>query len=288
MKKDFIGKTVVITGASAGLGRAMAREFAAHGANVGLIARGLDGLRAANDEAYMDQQASYVDGILQTVLLDNSTIRGFGNLPSCATVTYDTAGAVKTATIDFGDTPCQTDGIRAYKQGVLIISWTGNKMDSGTVITVTTQNYFVGDTSTEMHQLQFTKTATNMGLNAAGNLHFAIVVTDATLTLDSGQVVTWSANHDREWFQGDPNDLSDDVFFTTGNSSGVDRNGVPFTVQITQALRKNANCDWIVSGVEEITRNNGSTRTLDFGNGDCDNIVEVTVNGQTIIMHIGG
>ncbi|RNI38731.1 SDR family NAD(P)-dependent oxidoreductase [Hanamia caeni] len=50
MKKDFIGKTVVITGASAGLGRAMAREFAAHGANVGLIARGLDGLRAANEE----------------------------------------------------------------------------------------------------------------------------------------------------------------------------------------------------------------------------------------------
>jgi short-subunit dehydrogenase len=50
MKKDFTGKTVVITGASAGLGRAMAREFAKHGANVGLIARGMDGLRAANDE----------------------------------------------------------------------------------------------------------------------------------------------------------------------------------------------------------------------------------------------
>src|SRR5690242_9743159 len=50
MKKDFIGKTVVITGASAGLGRAMAREFAKHGANIGLIARGMDGLQAANDE----------------------------------------------------------------------------------------------------------------------------------------------------------------------------------------------------------------------------------------------
>src|SRR5665213_3400491 len=50
MKKDFKGKTVVIAGASAGLGRAMVREFAKHGANVGLIARGIDGLRAANDE----------------------------------------------------------------------------------------------------------------------------------------------------------------------------------------------------------------------------------------------
>jgi len=50
MKKDFKGKTVVIAGASAGLGRAMVREFAKHGANVGMIARGIDGLRAANDE----------------------------------------------------------------------------------------------------------------------------------------------------------------------------------------------------------------------------------------------
>lgn len=50
MKKDFEGKTVVIAGASAGLGRAMVREFAKHGANVGLIARGIDGLRAANEE----------------------------------------------------------------------------------------------------------------------------------------------------------------------------------------------------------------------------------------------
>lgn len=50
MKKDFTGKTVVITGASAGLGRAMVREFAKHGANVGMIARGIDGLKAANDE----------------------------------------------------------------------------------------------------------------------------------------------------------------------------------------------------------------------------------------------
>ncbi|HZP05254.1 MAG TPA: SDR family oxidoreductase [Terracidiphilus sp.] len=40
-------ETVVITGASAGVGRATAREFARHGASVGLIARGEDGLEGA-------------------------------------------------------------------------------------------------------------------------------------------------------------------------------------------------------------------------------------------------
>jgi NAD(P)-dependent dehydrogenase (short-subunit alcohol dehydrogenase family) len=50
MSSHAAGQTVVVTGASAGLGRAIVREFARHGANVGLIARGADGLAAAKRE----------------------------------------------------------------------------------------------------------------------------------------------------------------------------------------------------------------------------------------------
>src|SRR5438445_3151421 len=42
--------TVVITGASAGVGRAAVRKFARHGARIGLLARGVDGLTAAQRE----------------------------------------------------------------------------------------------------------------------------------------------------------------------------------------------------------------------------------------------
>ncbi len=45
------GKAVVITGASAGVGRATVREFAQYGTKIALLARGKDGLEAARQEA---------------------------------------------------------------------------------------------------------------------------------------------------------------------------------------------------------------------------------------------
>lgn len=50
MKSNFKGKVVVITGASAGLGRSLVRAFAGRGADIGLIARGMDGLKGAKKE----------------------------------------------------------------------------------------------------------------------------------------------------------------------------------------------------------------------------------------------
>jgi NADP-dependent 3-hydroxy acid dehydrogenase YdfG len=46
------GRVVVITGASAGVGRATARAFAKQGASVALVARGMDGLKAAAQEVH--------------------------------------------------------------------------------------------------------------------------------------------------------------------------------------------------------------------------------------------
>jgi NADP-dependent 3-hydroxy acid dehydrogenase YdfG len=43
-------EVVVITGASAGVGRAAVRKFAKYGARVGLIARGIDDLKGARKE----------------------------------------------------------------------------------------------------------------------------------------------------------------------------------------------------------------------------------------------
>ncbi len=53
MSTNETGKpeVVVVTGASAGLGRAIVRRFAREGAHVGLLARGRDGLEGAKKDA---------------------------------------------------------------------------------------------------------------------------------------------------------------------------------------------------------------------------------------------
>jgi NADP-dependent 3-hydroxy acid dehydrogenase YdfG len=48
--RDLAGSVVVVTGASAGVGRATVRAFAKRGAHVGLLARGQDSLSAARAE----------------------------------------------------------------------------------------------------------------------------------------------------------------------------------------------------------------------------------------------
>jgi NAD(P)-dependent dehydrogenase (short-subunit alcohol dehydrogenase family) len=48
--KEKNREVVVITGASAGVGRATVREFAKNGARIGLLARGKDGLRGAEED----------------------------------------------------------------------------------------------------------------------------------------------------------------------------------------------------------------------------------------------
>jgi short-subunit dehydrogenase len=78
-------ETVVITGASAGVGRATAREFARHGAHIALIARGKDGLEAAAREV------EAAGGRALTIPVD---VADAGQIEVAAAVVEDTLGPI--------------------------------------------------------------------------------------------------------------------------------------------------------------------------------------------------
>ncbi len=75
---------------------------------------------------------------------------------------------------------------------------------------------------------------------------------------------------------------TDDVISITGSSSGVNREGRAFTTNIISPLIKKGDCKYITSGSLELTPEGYKTRTVDFGNGACDDDATFTVNGQTV------
>lgn len=203
-------------------------------------------------------------------------------LSDCATVTLDTTSIPYILTIDFGDTNCLcNDG--SYRRGMIIVSFNGRYRHPGTVITHTFQDYYVDD-----NWIQGTHVLTNMGENEEGNLYFTIEVVGVIYLADDGGTISWNSSREREWIQGsDTGTPWDDIYLITGIADGVTVTGETWEKEIMTALRAELACRFIVSGTVEIRPENRPVRLLDFGNGECDNIATVVVNGvtYTITLH---
>lgn len=247
----------------------------------------------ATDNARMDNESDNIGTVINAIAYSNNLSdvaqkldgagKIFGNvtLPECAVVTVDTISNPKSITVNFGSTPClcdEWDGM--YRQGVVKATWTGNYKETGTVITITTTDYYRGITADQMDKIEATKVVTNIGPNANGNFQFHIVAT-IKIYYFTGETSDWNVDKIKEWSEGQfTADINDDVFVITGTVNGTNRNGLPVSGTITTPIVKNS-CDWYVSGVMEITRGNFPQITLDYGNGTCDDQATVTVNGNT-------
>jgi len=203
--------------------------------------------------------------------------------PCAPTVTIDLGAMPHTMTVVFGSTNCTALNGR-MRRGVLFVTFTGAYGDPGTVITITPQNYYVND-----HHVEGSKTVTNMGENTAHQPYFNVTV-DGTITAPDG---SWTATHHsqrvRTWTGGSDTPLTwtDDAYTITGTGNGVNRNGLPYTMAITNALHVNWGCPYITQGTLTLTPQDLPTRTIDYGNGTCDGTFTVSVSGYTFTVTIG-
>src|SRR5436309_475396 len=81
-----MSRVVVITGASAGIGRAAARAFARDGAKIGLLARGVDGLEAAKEE---------VENLGGTALVLSADVANAGQVEAAAVMVEEQFGPIE-------------------------------------------------------------------------------------------------------------------------------------------------------------------------------------------------
>lgn len=233
-------------------------------------------------ERYFNEVQDIADQAAKTG--DLSTFKLSSNegmlLSNCAVITFDTLGNVSvsnpdTIIIDFG-TSCLCNDSKT-RSGKIIISSTGRYRNEGSIITITPENYFVNG-----NQILGSRIVTNTGNNALGQPTFNVLVNGTIILANDEGTITWNATRQRTWIQGSNTLIfSDDVYSITGESSGAKVNGQTWTSIITSPLVHKRICHQIVSGVLQVTPSNKPIRAIDFGQGNCDNTLTVSINGNS-------
>ena len=230
---------------------------------------------AMADDAFTDMQQTADDAVANNGLRD-------GNDACDPTVTFDTISVPHTMLIDFGTVNCTANNGHT-RRGKIHVSWTGAYRDSGTVITITPEDFYRND-----NHVQGVKTVTNMGHDSNGHTYFNVQVDGTVTSADNSWTAEHHATRVRTWMAGeDTPDRMDDVYYITGGGHGTNRHGLAYTLSITSPLHKAVNCAWIEQGAVEILPQGKPVRIIDWGNGSCDGILTVTVNGHTFTITIG-
>lgn len=216
--------------------------------------------------------------------IDDSDLKS-AEILDCLTVTVyeneDGSYWPRTWTLDYGteNCTCYFGNSKRGKIHVTLSDWWRNE---ASLREITFEEYYFND-----NQLEGSKTILNTGLNDVGNLTFTTNVNDAKLTYTDGTSISWTCEKYSELVEGTETLIfADDVWAVTGSGSGVDLDGNAYTMNIISPLIYQNGCFNPVSGIVEIVTEGQATKTLDYGDGECDNIMTVTQDGVTETVEI--
>ena len=211
-------------------------------------------------------------------------LSGKSNMPylegKVPVVSIDTAAAGYpiVISIDYG-TGIETKHGRVIS-GKVEIEISGPKLTDGTTRTVS----FIG-CSVDTIGIAGGYTETFNGDNTSTRK--STVSSDVTFTLPDGSTIKRSGTKAREWLTGvdTPLDRSDDRIQTTGKTTVVSSTGT-YIRQITDAIIHLGDCRYAVQGIVEYTKDGVVIATLNYGDGDCDNLATVTTDGATVEIEL--
>jgi hypothetical protein len=209
-------------------------------------------------------------------------------LSACAVITIDssnTGSIPDTMTITFGSSPCLCHDGR-YREGTMVVTYTGKYRNPGAVIDIHFNNYAVGPTATDLYSIGNTSTKhiVNNGYNSSGFMSWNVTST-MYITKPAGGTISYTDTKVRTQIAGNPTAHSwTNKFDISGTASGTAANGMAFTASTASGkdLIRDMSCPkHFTQGELDITPSGASTIAIDFGNGACDNSATITRNGVT-------
>ncbi len=181
-----------------------------------------------------------------------------------------------TVTLDFGDGCIDAKG--NVRKGKITIAHTGSYFFPGSITVVTFIDYSINDIAVEG-----VRTIENISSDDRDTLTFSVMLEGGKVTWTDGSFASREVDHIRVWERA-LNPINDRIL-VSGNASGTTRRGVTYASAIAEDLvfvrncRRSRRAGLPVDGVNVITTTN-KVITLDFGDGECDNEVTITVNGE--------
>ncbi len=198
------------------------------------------------------------------------------------TVGDTTMGFPRSMTIDYGTVGIQDSIDHKVRKGQMIVRFDNRWHITGTIAVVKLVDYFVANTL-----------GGNWVQYAADSIIIIHGANSFTNNIVGGKCVSptwnleWSSDRTVTQTEGIATlDAIDDVFSTTGTTTGKDRNGKSYKVNITSPIIKRANCSWMEAGRLEITPDGMPARTIDYGSGACDSKASITIDGNTFTFNM--
>jgi hypothetical protein len=174
--------------------------------------------------------------------------------------------------IDYG-AGC-TDPVDGKVRKGQIICMLDRPWDSlGAVITITFDTFYVG----AIH-FEGTTTLTRTG---PASFHKSVVQGKCSKGGATPWDILFDAERDITFTSGANVSTDPQVVTISGTNHGTDRNGKTWTANITTPVVRDLGCTWITKGVVVISPEGKADRTVDFGDGTCNNKATITIEGNT-------
>ena len=240
------------------------------------------------DEILLSQQETQADEALADIdlLVDEAIDLNAGQLKSatlessiflgeCPVVTIDKTASPQVMTIDFGTSCTGKDG--KIRSGKIIVTSTSFKTFPS-VRTKAFDNFIVDGKKIEGTVVK------TISKDQENNIRTAQLQEDITITFPNAEgSAKRVANLTRQYQRNALTNRDDNQIVSWGTVEFARISGVTVTktIQAESPLVFSVACHHIVSGIVLISTSNNHSWKIDYGNGECDNIATITINGKT-------